>query len=406
MCRPNTLGGRRCPSHSNPVAIANRNARRRAQYATRAGKTIQPETTHLGSIVTRSTTTDAFGNPFAKTEFHGKRGSALLAKTDADRTPYDKLNITHETYAGELVDLNYINAKQVSGVINYTNLDEDSYLEFGFKPIDADGENNRITMTDETDIAHLSEVEIATLTEEEKVALRIFTSSHYRTINRALYAENEDGSLKAAIPDQNASYFEDLDLDAAMEEEYYGGIRYTPEFLTDLTTHIDSAMEKAPHKQRTVYRGMSGANPVFMNAIKQSGYQPNAGTEWVKDNVKLGQEMVFDGYQSSSVDMGIALDYAGGGSGVVYEIITSSGVNATSISAFSHEKEVILPRNARYMVVGVHQGVKLRNYGNMNVIQLVEINEQGAVTEEGNHTPPPALTDKQLRTKTLTGWDF
>jgi hypothetical protein len=407
MCRPNTLGGRRCPSHSNPVAIANRNARRRAQYAKSRGKTFQPETTHLGTTVPHGAATDTFYNPFAKAEFHNKKGEDLLHKVDTDQGVYDKLNITHETYAGELVDLGYFNKQQISGVINYNNLDENSYLEFGFKPTVVGKFNEHETMSKEDEVYELGKAEVANLTNEEKLALRIFTSNQYRRINRALYCDTEVGALKEPLEGTADSYFTNPNIDVELEladNTTFHNIRQTPQFLKELTGHIDSAMEKAPLKQRIVYRGMSGGNQVFVNATG-GNHAYDAGTKWVGNNIKLGQEMVFDGYQSSSVDSAVALGYANGRDGVLFEIMTSSGINATSVSAYSHEKEVILPRNARYMVVGVHQNVDVNHHGGMNVVQLVEINEQGAVTEAGNHTPPPALTEQQLKMMPLEHWD-
>jgi hypothetical protein len=396
MCRPNTLGGRRCPSHSNPVAVANRNARRRAQYAKSHGKTLQPETSHIGTVVNHSVPISSFGNIYKETNFHDKSGEQLLRKASDEHKPYQKLNITSETYTGELVDLKYINEKQISGVINYTQLDEDSYKEFGFAPIETEGDNINLhgTMRSEYEVAELSEPEIAVMSDDEKTALRMFTSNHYKTINRALYNTNEEYTPLSAEPDDKSLHFQ-FGKEFNLYETYYDEARFSPSFMTELTENLDSAFTKSPGYQRTVYRGMSGYNAAFRSPDYDSADGTEA-THWIKKNVKLGQEMVFDGYQSSSVDQSIALDYASGDGGVVYEVITSTGINVTKISAYKNEMEVILPRSARYMVVGVHQGVNIGHRKNMNVVQMVEINDQGAVAEAGNHTPPPALTHTQL----------
>jgi hypothetical protein len=109
--------------------------------------------------------------------------------------------------------------------------------------------------------------------------------------------------------------------------------------------------------------------------------------------------MVFDGYQSSSLDPDIATNNYAGNDGLLFEIKTAEGINATAVSEYAHESEVLLPRGARYTVVGIHKGINMGYSNNLTVVQLVAITDEGAITDETHvHTPPP-LTEKQTAMK-------
>lgn len=392
MCRPSAFGGRRCPSHANPVAIANRNARRRAQYAARVHGT-QPVT--LITLDTRDAVAmpmpvpvlpDLMEHKLYQSTYAGYKGLDLYKKTEKVKAD-KKLNVSITEAEGELVKAHYMNKKQISGVINYGELTDDSHKTLGFTGLKP-GKNNRFTsMHTESGASMLSKAEMSDLSVEEKAALRFFTSQEYRWVNEALYTGEGLSSNEAATA--HKPYFVGNQLD---EQAYHGTgpSGKNAAMLQELTGYLDSALAKGPKQQRRVYRGMSRTNKAFGGDHKGNNIK-----EWVDQNISLGQEMVFDGYQSTSLDGDVAVGYADT-NGLVYEIVTSSGVNVTSVSEYTREKEVVLPRGARYMVVGVHDNVHMGHAYHMTVVQLIEIDESGAVADGDYPTISPALTDTQL----------
>lgn len=398
MCRPNTLGGRRCPSHSNPAAIANRNARRRAQYAKNRGKarvvgSHLPEVTSSQPVVAQFKSFDTSDHPLYGANITSFGPGPMFIETGKVETN-EALGITTKTYSGEMVNGYYLDEKQISGRIDYTALTKDSYKDFGFQ--DSDGDSlSRTSISNKWEIEDLSAVELKALSPIEQTALRLFTTSQYEWINGALYGGKYglDNETKPHKP-----YFVG---EKALPDAYHYEAENsaTPSFLKELTGHMDAGLDRGPKQQRVLYRGMSNGNRVFN---PKDYNDTDASKRWVDENIKLGQEMIFDGYQSASVDAAIGLDYAKN-NGVLYEIRTASGVNVTNVSEFDFEKEVILPRGARYMVVGVHQDKTInsngRKIGNVSIVQLVEITEAGDIVDSEHTQARPALTQQQLLTK-------
>ena len=367
MCRATFEGGRRCPSHTNPVLIAAYNAKRRERYAARK---LQPETTHVGVPVPPAT-----ANPNVHPLF--KDGGYRVADSSQG---LENLNLTQETVEGALVENGYFSDKVTHGVINYNNITPESYKEFGFEdPSDSFQNQKSFTVQEMMD---LSELELEGLNPHEKQGLRYFTSSGYRWMNEALYS----GEVESTT-------VENKDYSIFNEDPWATNARvdnYDENALHQLCNAIDSAMEKAPKKQRIVYRGMSLYNKVFGKESEFDdpyNYEERSAalSKWIDENLKLGQEIKFDGYQSSTPHKGTATNYAGQG-GLVYEILTSEGINVTSISHFSNEREVLLPRDARYMVVGVNEAEDSGG-SEYKVVQLVAINESGAVLDGTNTSP-------------------
>ena len=332
MCRSHADGGRLCPSQSNPVAIANRNARRRAKYA----------------------------------------------KT------------------------------QVSGQINYTNLNETSYSDFGFQSPD----EMRKSDVGILDLKELSETELASIPLGEQKALAYFTGDNYAWVNTALFGKNDYYSnlppLRESEDDSNKiiKHFSDVpysDYNKLGPKQETLDEEITPELLKAVTSKMDAAMAKAPGKQRILYRGVSKTHRTFANY--------NSVADYVKENYPLGQEVKFDGYQSTSYSPVVADNYADRGNGIVFEIKTPSGLNVANISQFIGEKEVLLPRNAKYAVVGVHENVTYRAQANgdtqfepssnTTVIQLIEIANENSIRTSNNFSMPPELSKNQLRTRNI-----
>jgi hypothetical protein len=323
----------------------------------------------------------AFHHPLFNGEYNGKTGAGLYSPQGVSQEQQE-LNITTHSNAGELVDNGYFSATTVHGVINYTNLNEDSYKEFGFAEVGESFERPNAFTSTEDSMRELSKLELSEMTAQEKAGLHFFTSSNYEWLNRVLY--------KKESPAPPVNYAEPPLTDIEEEEEKFPMLErreQTAARVKEVTEAIDSSMSKAPKKQRVLYRGMSPHNKAFPT----TGDPAKNVQEWLDNNVSLGQELVFDGYQSSSPDLSSAMSYCGDG-GVIYEILSSEGVNVADVSDYPWEKEVLLPRGARYMVVGVHRNKKITWGRRTNVVQLVAINSKGAVLDGTNADPAPELS--------------
>ena len=379
MCRATFEGGRRCPSHTNPVLIAAYNAKRRERYAARKQlsspqETLQPETTHLGALVEPAVPVSELVHPLFSKGFFGKTGGELYTTTPG-ANELTELNISVTKTGGELVDNGYFADQITQGVINYSNLNEKSYTLFGFGEVDHKGFYRDRKFTAAV-IEDLSGLELSEVTPEEERALNYFTGESYEWINKTLY----DG---AEPPEEGE---EDDGEEAFAGDNFYPTQNWKT--LDRTVSLIDSAMKKAPKKQRIVYRGMSPSNPLFVEMSGGSINDPHVIGKWVDDNLTLGQEIKFDGYQSATPEYRSAAEYAGYDGSLVYEILTSEGINVCSISEYPTEREVLLPREARYMVVGVHKDVQGYRGNTHHVVQLVAINEKGAVLDGANSDEP------------------
>ena len=372
MCRATFEGGRRCPSHTNPVLIAAYNAKRRERYAARK---LQPETTHAGKPVTPAASDATFNHPLFKTKNQYKVGKSS--------SELEALNLTQEKATGKLVTMGYLSGTVTHGVINYNNITPESYKEFGFE----DPKQSYLKATEELDISkmkNLSKLELEGLKSEEVKGLRYFTSSAYEWLNEALYTQK----IKPTVTN-------DHNVFDTKDEWHLDVLERDENALHQVCNAIDSAMDKAPKKQRVVYRGVSKFSAIFGEEDSFANpYDDNerAGAleKWVSTNLKLGQEIKFDGYQSSTPNKKTAINYANN-QGLMYEILTSEGINVTDVSHFDYEREVLLPRDARYMVVGVHKNVEDKFGRKYQVVQLVAINEKGAVLDGTNASPLAGL---------------
>jgi hypothetical protein len=344
---------------------------------------LQPETTHGGTLVENAAADTVFTHPMFQTEFLDTNSESLYFTNDVT-VEQELLNISSTENHGMLVDKGYFSSKTVTGVINYGNLDENSYKEFGF--MDPTTVNGSFIERPEdqllNEVLKISMQEMALTTEREKSSALFFTSENYEWVNGALYNTDE---LPVDFPNSISPLRDDDFTETMMEEIEPQNVSKT--VFADIITNLDNAIGKGPKKQRIVYRGLPNEGTGIKNSNLNS-------SQYVDTHNKLGQELVFDGYQSSTVDFGIAYEYAGdSSSGIVYEILTPEGINITSTSNYEHEKEVLLPRQARYMVVGVHKNVEVREpdenyFFNMkaHVVQLVAINDNGAILDGTNST--------------------
>jgi hypothetical protein len=398
MCRSTIDGGRRCPSHTDPALISNRNARRREKYAKSHSKVKS-----LNSEVGESSLHSVASSSFEHSLFSYKQfGYDIATET---KPIYQKVNagsenafgLTTSEYEGLLVDKGYIAKKQNSGLLNYTKLDENSYREFGFK----EPSISRYSQIQFGDLTEMSKAELKNHSFAEKKALRTFTSNDYAWINSSLYGKT---GLKEESAKEEANYVPQYgdDLDNA-DHLITDPEDRTPSRFKEIVSALDRALDKGPKQQRILYRGMSG----YHNAWGT----PEGLKQYVEKNYGIGKEFKFDGYQSTTYSPMQALGSASGG-GVIFEISTPSGVNVTSVSKYSTEEEAILSRDARYMIVGLHQNVTYSAQASedskypdkrydMTVVQMVEITDDGYVKDETNFTPPAPLKPEQLSTSNV-----
>mgnify|MGYP000895840361 CR=1 FL=1 len=399
MCRLASI--RRCPSHSDPVAIAARNARRRAAYAAKkaALKAASVSETNVaptsGNVsVPDNTPAPKMKNIYSAVKFdfdeyddgrlaglEGKARVRLYKKVDTD----ESLNITYQKQSGNLVNAGYLAPRYVRGVINYNNLDEESYSIFGFQNPHENPDGYQPIELPVHTVCDLSAVELDALNVSELLAARFFTSTNYDWFNSILYGKN----TKLPKPDKSYKKFAEegygiFDEDN-QEDAYASNFSIPPEYRTEETVQkicsvLDDALSRGPKRQRILYRGKPGFSSIFNKA--------GGVSNWVDQNMPLGKEVVFDGYQSASQSFDVACEYSGS-SGLIYEILTPEGINVTNVSKYENEREVVLPRQARYVVVGVHKNVKCPGdyEGMTTIVQLVAINEKGEILDGTNASP-------------------
>lgn len=412
MCRNKEHGGRRCPSQYDPVKKALCNAKRRAKYkAEKDGyeltdndmKNIVENTLKNTMFIQPKTQSNNFYmNPntiFFEKTFEGKTGDELFCP-GSHKYDVDKHMGIYTTYnKGILVDNDYFAPTTITGVIRYNNLDEESYKNFGFEEVSHHPKESfyRDSLYTLEAMNNLSRMELSSIDDKEKAAIRYFTSSNYEWINDALYKGSlhsvddgfdEDFGYEIAKHDKNIDgpFFSG---DKILPNSYYEYDHKNEKAFYETLSLLDNAMEKAPKKQRVVYRGLSALNTFLQD-------QDITAEEWLDDSMKLGQEIKFEGYQSSTPDFravtGFACDSDGG---IIFEIRTPEGLNITSISEVETEKEILLPRSARYMVVGVHKNLTVLD-DTVHLVQLVAINDDGEILDGTNNSIPEPLDNNKI----------
>lgn len=371
MCRSKSHGGRRCAVHDTPEKRAARNARRRALYAQR--KQEQALTSQDQRV----------SSSFFRQEYQGASGETLYTNLPETVEDNEALNIQVSRNKGVLTHKGYFADRTVRGTIDFSQLDSESYKAFGFSPMPTDGKMYvRDSFLEQEEVEQLSSLELADTTPDERKALQLFSSESYEWINRNLYEEGTEISpTREDEREQIADYYSGEFIPGYQDTMLREDMK-TAEFLNATTSLLDSALEKAPGAQRIVYRGVSADSSIF------DGYA-NGAEGWLDDNAQLGQELVFDGYQSSTLDPTRAQSYMTADDSIMYEILTPEGASIESNSLYSFEQEVLLPRKSRYMVVGVHRNVNTEtNWGEqlkINVVQLVAINDKGEVLDGTNN---------------------
>lgn len=115
---------------------------------------------------------------------------------------------------------------------------------------------------------------------------------------------------------------------------------------------LDAALENAPRlsEPTVVYRGV------------EAWGESQSPREWAESMFAVDSNVVLPSYSSTSADPVVAVSF-GGIRPVIFEIVSTQG---SYVDTFSHfggeadldngEKEIILPRNSRFKVVGIDEG--------------------------------------------------
>lgn len=301
--------------------------------------------------------------------------------------PYvDDMGLVNEPSNIENVDhsfANYYAPRTISGRIDPDLLDENSWKNFGFFSQD-DWNNSDFLCQEDDDIdtyEKWSNKEISVLSPGEQMCCKVFTSPAYEEYADIIYGNS--------LPDSHSfENYRDGD-DAFNDPEYYYNELLmntsSRDAVLQVTKNIDSAMKKTPKKQRVVYRGIVNESHI----IQSSGDVD----KWIKEHGQLGQTLTFGSYTSTTASVDRARSISGkDSSGMIFEILTPEGINVTSISEYKDEKEILLPRNQTYVVVG-HKTI-IDEYGPefiQKVVQLVAINSKGEVLDGTNSDEPPSI---------------
>lgn len=383
MCRSIAHGGRRCPGYHDPLRRAAYNAKRRAKYAfekekkaaaqSTPGIALSEEKTDAPIKVKKTTVKkvetvvedlkkseelkpvveETVVEPVAEEKVVEPVAEVKKPVSKRRRGTMKALGLAKKKVNNALSRIGYLNSDVVTGTLNYDEIDENTHKKLGFsghdifyKDIHPDFNYKKIL--------EVSGKEVKPLDKEEKNSLTFFTSNDYAWFNSVLY--------KNMAPNDKSLYS-----------------NKTSEGIKRIVSHMDAALAKAPKKQRTVYRGVNGGSQLF------------AGTtvhDWVDKNMVVGKDVIFDGYQSSSPNLQSANSYKGSyGGGLLYEIITPEGINVSEISMYPGEQEVILPRDARYAVVGVQ-----KKDNDVAIVQLIAVNSKGEILDGTNADPPKDIS--------------
>lgn len=424
MCRK---GGRRCPGqYENREQI---NARRRARYAERkaagdlpyqkrrrekaAREALRLAEEHMSkNASTKSTKLSHYrpsvlkDNPCGDYEIYiypknnGKdyepgtytevkpiisSGKKLFHREE--KASYDSSsNLYYRENYGSLVDCGYASSKTIQGKFDYRNISEFDETLAGFNPIGDSDSPYVFSKGIHYDTAEeISLVETEDVTDLEGAAISKFTGAYYKNINHALhYNEVKE------ISEEEKERIENLS-----DDDFFEKMNYDIDFGQDeisvkrVAKLLDSAIDKAPKVQKVVYRGVQEFGTA---SIDRAGGAEN----WIKQNYVPGEEIVIDGYQSSTPDPNIALEYFSGSNGALFEIVTPEGLNITNKSGLKGEKEVLLPRGSRYVVSSVRKVNEViyedsdvefespQQAENVTIVRLIAINSQGEVLDGTN----------------------
>lgn len=377
MCR---TGGRRCPGQSTPEGRATRNARRRAQYAAKKAATSGANIGQDSDIVTFSDSSPKIDSLADKMAFEENRA------VDSVGTSGDgPFNLVMVPQKNPFTNPAGVLEHAITGTIDYSKLDDESYQYFGFTKY----EDDRIFSGYEgyEPSLDMSREETYGLDRTEEDVVQAFTNSAYLFMNEYAF----DHSKIDSLPDQSELEGkmgwcpEDELMDRIVERgAVFEGTR-SRQALKSLTQVLDGALLHGAGVQRRVYRGIGASEIEREGDIKHVD-------KWVDEHRSVGTIVSFDGYTSSSTSAETANDFACSvkqNKRVVYEIITPQGLSVECLTSSSNENEVILPREQKYAVVGVQKDID--RHKRLIVVQMIAVNSKGEILDGTNADPVESL---------------
>lgn len=294
---------------------------------------------------------------------------------------FTKGDLTFTKVSGNILDSTDFHKVHISGKINPEVLDDDIYKDFGFakydhrvnlNSFDLSGADNR-PFVNETTLKKYHNLEsgedivngIRFEDKETKESINIFSSeSGYKVFqNFARTGKFDKSQIQEEFGVKNHIY-ENLQNE-------------TDESFQKHIDNMDAYLDDGFKIQRRLYRGISEA---------EHGINVE---EWL-DNHSVGSTFENDGYTStsSSSSVGVARAQQGGkevnnSPGILFDIISSEGRALGGHSLHKLEKEVLLPRNSRFMVVGIDRDIEVKsgvkNYSINAVVKLVQVDENNNV---------------------------
>lgn len=283
--------------------------------------------------------------------------SVFAKKPSQKSSPISKEKVVFEDY----LDPIYFQKEQLTGNVSGIKWNSSSYREFGFtKPLFKNFTEKKFDET-EAYYAAIEEHKINPLSKLEKQAAMLYTSHNYTWINSTLHRKNFN---KLPETGENDDFFDGAnkvwgDFNAKQPSQ---------NLFLKTCFYLDNALKKNVKKQRRLFRVSS---PGEMGSSSDTFNE-----DWVKDNCSLGAQFTWAGYSSTTMD-GDYISTNNRENAVIFEIVASSGMNISDLSGYS-EKEVLLPRGVRFVVVGNHK-LDNKNPNSPMIVQVVEIDEDGNI---------------------------
>lgn len=300
---------------------------------------------------------------------HGKSGKDLYDKNDSFN---DGFLVENDYFSFMNHHDEYIDVKSLNG---------NSYMDYGFCEVfpqdnyqDYRFHKKKVFTSD--DFAVLSNMELNNLSDKERAVLRFYSSQNFNRLNYLLHHGEISMIPREMFHQGNLEFFvgDNLDPDKVYDPQ---DIVFSKNFIREVTGLLDSGLDKSFKNNRVVYRGIREDS-----IKKRSGLSSSV---WVDRELSLGSVVSFNNYVSTSMSPIVGSDFSGdSGVGIVYEIMTVEGLNIVSSSQFSAEQEVLLPRQTKYCVVGVHKNVRTGVNRLSHVVQLISIDSDYRIIDDSS----------------------
>lgn len=271
------------------------------------------------------------------TDVYGNDSSSTFTIIDKPEKVNDSI-IRYKT-KGSLVSKGIISPYFYKGKINISSINEESYKDFGFEKPDYQNYDTK-RIKNQSFIKEISKKEIQYIKENND-----FSENDFNNISLYSFSKYA-GLINRILRNKNVDYsYQDLSKHLAIMKS------------------LDKILSNDNGYQRVIYRGV------------RTGH------------IELGETVVFDAYSSCSYDRKTASFFGSSSysqlnnNGTVFEILTSQGINISSLSDYK-ESEVLLPKETQFIVVGNHE-ILMKDDEKWNtkskVIQMVAVDKNNNI---------------------------